>query len=139
MSININQVDKSEQTGKQTSEISGDGKTGVATQLIAPHGMAYRPKAGSLAISLAVGGDPSNTASIAPQGDIALDLAEGEAAFGNFAAGCYMVFRNSGIIELIGDVQQQGKITNDETVSGGISLTKHTHGGDSGGQTTKPN
>ena len=75
MSININQVDKSEQTGKQTSEISGDGKTGVATQLIAPHGMAYRPKAGSLAISLAVGGDPSNTASIAPQGDIALDLA----------------------------------------------------------------
>jgi hypothetical protein len=96
--VQIFKITKADETGDQTSEVSGDGMTGVAVQFFAPHGHAYRPKAGQLSFSFSVDDDEGNAAHIAPQPKFDLGLAEGESAFGNFAAGCYAVFKNDGTI-----------------------------------------
>jgi hypothetical protein len=96
--VQIFKIIKANETGDQESEVSGDGMTGVAVQLFAPHGHAYRPKAGQLSFSFSVDGDEGNAAHIAPQAKVDLKLSEGESAFGNFEAKCYAVFKNDGTI-----------------------------------------
>ena len=96
--MQIFKITKANETGDQESEVSGDGMHGVSVQFFAPHGHAYRPKQGQLSFSFSVDGDEGNAAHMAPQQKVDLKLAEGESAFGNFAAGCYAVFKNDGTI-----------------------------------------
>lgn len=103
-------ITKAAQTSNQEAEVSGDGMTGVAVQFFAPFGMAYFPKAGQLSYSFSVSGDEGNAAHMVPQTQIDLELQPGESAFGNFAAGCYMVFKNDGTINIVGDIAHVGKI-----------------------------
>ena len=151
--MNIGKIDKPSQSGKQDAEFSGDGRTGVVTTFLAQHGTAYHPKKGGLLMSMPIEGNDGNSFAIAPEPSTPT-LAEGESAFGNFAAGCYMIFKNDGTIELVGNIkhngnneqtgtyQTTGTITAQGNVTGaGKSLASHTHGGvqTGGGNTGVPN
>jgi hypothetical protein len=137
--MNIGKLGKSDQTGKQTSDFSGDGRDKVTTTMLALFGTAYRAKSGSLICTLPVDGNEGNTFSIAPQPtDGVPDLAEGESATGNFAAKSYFWFRNSGDIECYIKGTKVFTI-NSESITGvidlimqGISLIHHTHPQNSG-------
>lgn len=144
--------------GDQTSEIGGDGATGIATQFIAPLGFLYRPKSSQLTFGLPIEGDTSNIASICPQpNQNVISLEEGESAVGNFTAGCYMIFKNDGTIivnakkiiqtadvDLTGNINQTGLIESTGThkaedflTNNGKQFLLHTHGGvRAGGDTT---
>lgn len=141
--MNIGKIDKPAQSGKQNAEFSGDGRTGVVTTFIAQHGTAYHPKKSSLMVSMPIEGNDGNGFGLAPESSPPV-LAEGESAFGNFSAGCYMIFKNDGTIELLGNVKhagntaQTGAITATGDITGaGKSLSTHTHGGvQAGGDST---
>lgn len=137
--MQIFKIDKANQTVDQASEVSGDGMSGVAVQFFGPWGVAYRPKKGELSYSFAVDGDESNSAHIAPQPKIDIQLEEGESAFGNFEAGCYMIFRNNKTIETFGDVKHTGTQETSgivrsltDVISASISGRHHTHPQNSG-------
>lgn len=99
--MNIGKLGKSDQTGKQTSDFSGDGRDKVTTTMLALFGTAYRAKSGGLICTLPVDGNEGNAFSIAPQPSEGVpDLAEGESAFGNFAAGCFIHFKNDGTVSI---------------------------------------
>ena len=145
--MNIGKIDKPAQSGKQNAEFSGDGRTGVVTTFMAQHGTSYHPKKSALMVSMPIEGNDGNGFGIAPESSPPT-LAEGESAFGNFAAGCYLVFKNDGTIELFGNIVQDGStqltgtITSAGDITGaGISLSTHTHGGvqTGGGSTGAPN
>ena len=151
--MNIGKIDKPSQSGKQDAEFSGDGRSGVVATFLAQHGTAYHPKKGALMVSMPIEGNDGNSFGVAPESNTPT-LAEGESAFGNFAAGCYMVFKNDGTIEIFGNVkhtgnteqtgtqQTNGTITATGDITGaGKSLSTHTHGGvqTGGGNTGTPN
>ena len=160
--IDIAKVDESKQSGDQNTLVSGEGKVGVAAQCLAQVGTAYRPKKGALAVSLAVAGNSGNSAIIPLETSKKVVLAEGESAFGNFDAGCYMIFRNDGSIQSFGDWKHKGNISinGDLTVTGNAAVTgqtqtatlstntatisgkdfgTHTHPDPDGGNTGEPN
>jgi hypothetical protein len=159
--IDIAKIDESKQSGDQNTLVSGDGKVGVAAQCLAQVGTAYRPKKGALAVSLAVAGNSGNSAIIPLETSKKVVLAEGESAFGNFEAGCYMIFRNDGSIQSFGDWKHKGNVsvngnltvTGDLTVTGqtqsetisassatidGIGFSNHKHSNPEGGNTGGP-
>ena len=159
--IDIAKIDESKQSGDQNTLVSGDGKVGVAAQCLAQVGTAYRPKKGALAVSLAVAGNSGNSAIIPLETSKKVVLAEGESAFGNFEAGCYMIFRNDGSIQTFGDWKHKGNVsvngnltvTGDLTVTGqtqsdtmsassatidGIGFSTHKHSNPEGGNTGGP-
>jgi hypothetical protein len=139
--MNIGKIDKGATTGEQTGEFSGDGRTGVVTTFFAQHGTAYHPKAGGLMVSMPIEGNDGNAFAIAPEKSPPA-LQEGESAFGNFASGAYMVFKNDGTIEVFGNikhtgnVEQAGTLTNAGGItSNGKNITDHTHPDAQGGTT----
>ena len=95
--MNIGKLGKSSKTGEQTSDFSGDGRDGVTTTMLASWGHAYRAASGALVCTLPIDGNDGNGFAIAPQTPTGVpDLAEGESAVGNFAAGCFLHFKNDG-------------------------------------------
>ena len=114
--MNLGKLEKTAISGEQSAEFSGDGRAGVVTTFLAQHGTAYHPKGGSLIVTMPIEGNDGNSFSVAPETK-APKLAEGESAFGNFACGAYMIFRNSGIVEVVGNIQHTGNQTTSGTIT----------------------
>lgn len=109
--MNLIEVTKSDATGKQTSEFKGDGRSGVTVTAVAQWGTAYRANAGALGLQSSIDGNDGNSTAMIPQTpDGVPDLAEGESAFGNFAAGCFIHFKNDGTVSITATrVEHNGK------------------------------
>ena len=121
--INIAKVTASKQSGDQNSELARDGQEGVATQVLAHTGTAYRPNSGDLVVTMPIEGNSGNSFCISIEKNGAkVTLQEGEIAVGHFASGAYAVFKNDGTIESFGTVKHNGNVT----ITGNLTVTGNT-------------
>ena len=139
-------VDESKGTGKPNSLASSQGRSELQFRMFGIYGFISRPPVDSLAVLLPLNADPSNCVGIVDdldQGKMP-ELEEGECAFGVYASGSYIHFKNDGTIVIKGKIvhegdteQTGGQVASGDVVAGGISLQGHTHGGvKSGGDST---
>lgn len=143
-------TDKIQKT--QVSALAGETLQDV--ELMQHFGFTSHPPASTEALIIPIGGKTSHSVVVATEnGQFRVkSLKTGEVAIYD-QSGSSIVLKQGKIIEINcatlnitapqininGDISQQGSINNNgDMVASGISLTKHTHGGDSGGRTSPP-